>query len=800
MNMPESDSMATADRFARSLDARAGAPGVTGVESLLRGAAASLEAPAASLGWWDEAGLLRSWVTPGLSAEAGEACSRRLMLRGLGALGSVEAPGAYVAEDLSTDPLLADVPEVRRAVGSALLALPLFLPTRPAPMGVLGVYFAQPRRFLARDLQRLSLHATLAERVLERERWVALEAAARLQAEESRQRFQLLMDAGALLAGPLDWEERVAAVVRLALGTFADGCAVDVTADEPEAPRRLASLQADPGLAPPSLEALRWRSDEARPALLDEVLRSGRSRMVSRVGPAFVEERSGGEVLWRSAYAQGLCSLIVAPLMARQRTLGVLTFVRGESRPPYGTEDLALAEDLASRLAVALDNARLLRQARGAEDSSRRSAARLHVLVQVSQLIAEAGLDLAQVLDVLTHKVSEAIGEACVLQLLSSDQERLEVVAVHHPRPESRALLEQALRDHPALPGEGVEGRVALSGQSLALPRLTAEELRLERAPAGLAYFERQGPQSLLVVPLGARGRVLGTLTVMRESPGREYSAEERALLESLGARAALAIDDARAYGAATEAVKVRDEVLSMAGHELKAPLNALQLQIHMLARTAREATAAGKLAERAERAARASQRMGLLIDDLLDVSRISAGRLWLRREEVDLAAVTRDTVSRMSEELVRAGCELRLEADTPAPGLWDRLRVEQVLVNLLSNAAKYGAGRPVAVSVSWADGWARVGVRDEGIGIAPEDHERIFERFERTVAAQHFKGLGLGLWISKRIVEALGGTLRVRSQQGQGSTFTLELPVNPPAQDGARATPGDSVLEERGG
>jgi signal transduction histidine kinase len=478
--------------------------------------------------------------------------------------------------------------------------------------------------------------------------------------------------------------------------------------------------------------------------------------------------------------ATGVGSLIVTPLVARQRTLGALTFVRSDARPPFDDADLALAEELAGRAALAIDNARLLRKARAAEEESRRSAARLHVLVQVSQLIAEAGLDLPNVLDVLARKVSEAIGDACVLQLLSADRENLSVVSVHHPDPDARAVLEEAMHRFPARRGEGLSGRVAATGQPLFVPRLSAAELHCERLPEAVSYLERYGPQSIIIVPLGARGRVLGTLGVMRDAQGREYTVEERALLESLAARAALAIEDARLYGAATQAVRARDELLSVAGHELKSPLNALQLQIHLLARMAKEAMAESGLAERAEKAARAGQRLGLLIDDLLDVSRISSGRLSLQREEVDLSALTRELVARMSEELARAGSDVRLVMDGAVTGSWDRLRLEQVLVNLLSNAAKYGAGRPVLVTVDVQGAVARLAVRDEGIGVAPEEQERIFERFERSASVQHFKGLGLGLWITKRIVEAHGGCIRLESQPGKGSTFTVELPLAP--------------------
>jgi len=382
------------------------------------------------------------------------------------------------------------------------------------------------------------------------------------------------------------------------------------------------------------------------------------------------------------------------------------------------------------------------------------------------------------VLEVLVRKVSEALGDACVLQLLSEDTTRLELVTVHHPNAEARAVLDASMRRCPGRVGEGLSGRVAATGKPLFVPRLQAEDLRDERVPEGMPFLQHYGPHSVIVVPLGVRGRVLGTLGVMREAQGREYSVEERALLESLAARAALAIEDARRYGAATQAVKARDELLSVAGHELKSPLNALQLQIHLLARMAREAMAVDGLAERAERAAKAGQRLGLLIDDLLDVSRLSSGRLGLKREEVDLAALTRELVGRMSEELALAGNEVRLLLDRPVSGHWDRLRLEQVLVNLLTNAAKYGAGRPVTVEVEAVGPVARLSVRDEGIGVSPEEQERIFEQFERSASVQHFKGLGLGLWITKRIVEAHGGSIRLASEPGKGSTFTVELPL----------------------
>ena len=152
----------------------------------------------------------------------------------------------------------------------------------------------------------------------------------------------------------------------------------------------------------------------------------------------------------------------------------------------------------------------------------------------------------------------------------------------------------------------------------------------------------------------------------------------------------------------------------------------------------------------------------------------------------MDLAELARDVVARFHEQLERAGCDLRLTAEEPTRGSWDRALLDQVLTNLISNAIKFGAGAPIDVVVEPRRGSARLTVRDRGIGIATEDVRRIFGRFERAVSARHYGGLGLGLFVSRQIVEAHGGRIAVESRAGEGSTFTVELPWSAPSCDEA--------------
>ncbi len=173
----------------------------------------------------------------------------------------------------------------------------------------------------------------------------------------------------------------------------------------------------------------------------------------------------------------------------------------------------------------------------------------------------------------------------------------------------------------------------------------------------------------------------------------------------------------------------------------------------------------------------RSGRRLEQLVQGLLDVSRIAAGRLELQVEDVDLAVLVREACERFEDEAKKCETELRLRVEGTLPGRWDPLRLDQVLTNLLSNAIKYGRGQPVDVTVEGSAASALIRVQDHGIGIAPEHHDRIFGRFERAVSNRHFGGLGLGLWITRQLVEAMSGRISVKSAPGEGATFTVELP-----------------------
>ena len=231
-------------------------------------------------------------------------------------------------------------------------------------------------------------------------------------------------------------------------------------------------------------------------------------------------------------------------------------------------------------------------------------------------------------------------------------------------------------------------------------------------------------------------------------------------------------------------AVQLRDEFLATAGHELRTPLSALLMQVQGLARSARVEDP--KLKQRLEKAATAGERLEKLITQILDVSRINVGRLVLDRERMRLDDVVRDVIDRFADLAAEAQCPVVLRLE-PVEGLWDRVRLEQVITNLVTNALKYGKGNMVEVETLPEGESAVLRIVDHGIGIASDDQKRIFERFERAKGTREYGGFGLGLWISRSIVEAMGGSISVRSVPGEGSTFAVKLPVQPKEADGAR-------------
>jgi signal transduction histidine kinase len=285
---------------------------------------------------------------------------------------------------------------------------------------------------------------------------------------------------------------------------------------------------------------------------------------------------------------------------------------------------------------------------------------------------------------------------------------------------------------------------------------------------------------SYLAVPVISRtGEVIGGLFLGHKNVGVFTDREER-IVAGLAAQIAIAMDNARLFEKEREAIRIRDEFMSISSHELKTPLTSLKMQLQLFSRLLNgpNPVPEDKIKKTVEVCERQVNRLNALVEDLLDVTRISSGKLTLATEEINLAEVVHEVAERYRPLLAQNKCTLNVHTPELLKISADRLRLEQVLVNLLTNSSKYAPGSLIEMRLSEEAAEAVVTVKDNGPGIKKEDQARVFQRFERVTTKSAQVGLGLGLYIVHQIVEAHNGTILLRSEPGQGTEFTIRLPI----------------------
>lgn len=461
-------------------------------------------------------------------------------------------------------------------------------------------------------------------------------------------------------------------------------------------------------------------------------------------------------------------SVAALPIVVDGQAQGVIALTFPGERS-FDEDERTYLSFLALHCAQGFERARL-------HTAERRARERALFLAKASALLGSS-LDYEETLRNVASLAVPDMGDWCAVEL-AGDGGASTPVAVAHVEPEKVELAHDLRRRYPPDPAAptGVPNvlRTGVSELYEEIPdellvkgAIDEEHLRISRA---------LGLRSAMVVAIKDRGAVLGAITFILARDDRRYTRDDLMMAEQLAERMGAAIANALLYRSARDAIRARDDFMLVAGHELRTPIAALSLHLEALMQT-KDGTPIAKVRERGEKLKSQTTRLARLVEELLDVSRLSAGRLSLELDDLDLAQVVHDVADRMRDELERAKTPLSLTL-APVVGRWDRSRLDQVATNLLSNALKYGKGAPIDVVVAREEGRAVLRVTDHGIGIAPEDQPRIFQRFERAVSSRHFSGLGLGLWITQQLVEAHRGSIHVDSRLGAGSTFTVTLPL----------------------
>jgi signal transduction histidine kinase len=431
-------------------------------------------------------------------------------------------------------------------------------------------------------------------------------------------------------------------------------------------------------------------------------------------------------------------------------------------------------------------------ECRGAEvmeEDERGSEDPLQLLLDAGCLLSRP-LDAGSALQALAELCARRLSTWCVIDLVDADG-ALEQAAFAHEDATLCALGGELAARLPLRAGasHGIAG--VLAGGLPEVQGPPCDPLLVASALGALRSFvvARLGAATYVSAPLTAHGRVLGAITLVSARPERAYGSSDVALAVDLGRRAALVVDNALLRERAEEAVRIREQFLSMASHELCTPLSALEMQAQSIrTHLGKQPLDLGRIGAKVDAAQRQVARLARLIHEMLDVSRIEAGRLDLELEDLGLGELIVDVAGRFGGEARRAGCPLDLRLSEGVVGRWDRSRLDQVVTNLLHNAIKYGPGKPVRISLASDGATATLTVEDEGIGIPEAAQPRIFARFERAVSPRQYGGLGVGLFIVDQIVKAHDGRIEVRSEPGKGATFVVRLPLRRDAAPRAEA------------
>jgi signal transduction histidine kinase len=489
----------------------------------------------------------------------------------------------------------------------------------------------------------------------------------------------------------------------------------------------------------------------------------------------------------RRAYrAEGIRAFVSVPLPVRGEHGATLVFYhRTPKQIPEGEVQVAVA--LGHLAAAVIGHAESFDEERRLRSEAQRQASRLAFLADSSTLFTS--LDYETTLRQVAQMSVPVHSDWCTVDILTGGQ--VERLATAHVDPAKVKVAEALLAKYPRnLAEDAGIGRVLRSGQPLLLPVLTDEIIADGvRDPEQLASLRALEIRSVMIAPLNARGRTLGTITWVSSTPGRHFNEADLALLMDLAGRAAMAIDNARLYAEAHEASRVKDEFLAVVSHELRTPLNTILGWSTTLLASSHEGPVLRRALETIERNARTQAQ---LVDDLLNFARLGSGQLEMRREVIDVRATLSSLAAEIRPVAERRNIALVVRLpDEPCPIDADPQRVRQILSNVLSNALKFTerSGR-VELSVQSGPGQVEITVADTGIGISPEFLPHVFERFRQgdPSSTRRHGGVGLGLAIAKELTERMDGAISAQSEgAARGSTFVVTFPCARSAADRVR-------------
>lgn len=588
-------------------------------------------------------------------------------------------------------------------------------------------------------------------------------------ARTAQNRLTFLAEASILLSASLDYETTLANVARLVVSTLADLCIVDIS-EADQSISRLGFAHVDPEKEE-QLRELQYRYPP-------DPRGSNPVAVTLRTGKSMVGSKQDGKLLTsiaQDAYHLSLLkaikprSFMCVPMIARGRTIGVITFVATESARCYGPADLTLAEDLAQRAAIAVDNARLYHAAQVAEEQSCSFAARVETLAQVSQALATAGLAPQVVLDTAARYVAERIGDRCVICLLSEDRHWLTPVALDHKDPAIRELMHEELVGPHPLKGRHA-ARVIQSGQPLRVSN--SDPASTTCTKPGCLLLERSGAQDLLIVPLRVQDQIIGSIGISRDRPGRPYTFDDQTFLQELADRAATAIDNTRLHGQLADRERRLQDLIGRLFMAQEEERRRVAYEVHdelaqVAASTHQHLQAFARYHRPQSPQAREAldQVTTLAHRTVSEARRIIANLRPTALDDFGLAAAIRLKVEDLQDE----GWEITYQESLGSVRLPSVIETAlfRVTQEALTNVRKHAQTTQVRVSLEDQGRAIHLEIQDWGRGFDID-----------ALSVDTGAGERIGLVGMQERISVLGGICRVNSQPGIGTRVIVEIPT----------------------
>jgi PAS domain S-box-containing protein len=396
---------------------------------------------------------------------------------------------------------------------------------------------------------------------------------------------------------------------------------------------------------------------------------------------------------------------------------------------------------------------------------------RENIVARAISTLSES-IDYEETIIGFVKAIVPALGDWAILSLVN-EEGKIQRTAGAHKDEKLTEALNEFMHDYPINEFDDEIHRAFQTGFPTLQKTFSDDELRTLPYPKRkIELYLELGTNSWVIIPVRTRDGILGVLSISRDKSREPFDELDFALAQEFGRRAGTILDNTKLFQSTQKAVRARDEFLSIASHELKTPITSLKLQLEMMLRP-------GKASDpsKIQNAVKQVDRLTLLVNDLLDVGRLESGKMNYHIDVVSIAEVVKEVTEAMHPHFLSTGTSLNVSVEGNPIAFVDRYRMEQVLVNLLNNAQKYGLGKPVDVVLTKENNDVILVIRDRGVGIAQSHIQKIFGKFERGGKVSSIAGLGLGLYITREIITAFKGDIKVQSREGELTEFVVTLP-----------------------